>query len=1127
MNRLLIANRGEIAIRIARAAAELKIPAVAIFAEDDQASLHVHSADAAVALQGSGAKAYLDIDQVVRLAVEHACDAVHPGYGFLSENAGFARACEAAGITFVGPAAAALDLFGDKGTARDLAERSGVPVLRASKPDSTADDVAAFFESLDGRPIVIKAIGGGGGRGMRVVESSDAIADAHRRCQSEARAAFGNGAVYAEELVARARHIEVQVIADAHGAVSHLGERDCSIQRRHQKIVEIAPAPSLPQSLREAIWKAAMDLAIAGNYRGAGTFEFLVDATDLDAGRFAFIEANPRLQVEHTVTEEITGVDIVQAQLRIADGATLASLGLDAPRTTFRGFAIQARVNMETMSADGQARPSSGTLTEFQPPTGPGLRTDTFGYAGYKTSARYDSLLAKVIAHTDGDFPRTLAKASRALGEFRIAGLQTNIPFLRAILAAPEIVAAEMYTRYIDDHAATLVEAAAAYVPAEAPATDSARETSTPGQHRLAGVRVDASDPLAVLTYGQQESVSRRSSSTAADEKPPEGMVALRSPLQGTVVSIAAAAGDTVRAGQVLAVMESMKMEHEIRADTGGVVRDVSVEAGDTIVEGITLLLIEPLEGADTEAVVEEEVDLDEIRPDLKEVVDRRATTLDANRPNAVARRRQKKQRTARENVEQLVDPGTFVEYGQLVLAAQRRRRSLEELIEKSPTDGMITGVGSVNGHLFPDPINRCAVMAYDYTVFAGTQGNQNHRKTDRMIDIAEKGRMPMILFAEGGGGRPGDTDGIGVSSQRTFSRFAQLSGLVPMVGITSGRCFAGNASLLGCCDVIIATADSNIGMGGPAMIEGGGLGVYAPEDIGGMDIQVPNGVVDLAVEDEHEAVEVAKRYLSYFQGPIPAWEAPDQRRMRRIVPENRLRVYNVRDVIETLADRDSVLELRPNFGVGMLTSLIRIEGRPVGVIANNPVHLGGAIDSDGSDKGARFMQLCDAFDIPLLYLCDTPGIMVGPDIERTALVRHSSRMFLVGANLTTPFFTIILRKAYGLGAIAMAGGNYKVPMFTVSWPTGEFGGMGLEGSVKLGYREDLARIEDPTERLAKYEEMVARAYEGGKALNQASMFHFDDTIDPADSRYWLASLLKSLRTEPRTAKKRANIDAW
>jgi acetyl-CoA carboxylase carboxyltransferase component len=599
-------------------------------------------------------------------------------------------------------------------------------------------------------------------------------------------------------------------------------------------------------------------------------------------------------------------------------------------------------------------------------------------------------------------------------------------------------------------------------------------------------------------------------------------------PLQGTIVSIEVAAGDVVRAGQTLLVMESMKMEHEIKAKAGGTVRRVAVAAGDTLYAGHPLVFIEEREIEGGESTTDEDIDLDAIRPDLQEVLDRHHRTLDAARPDAVARRRRTGQRTTRENIEDLCDPGTFVEYGPLVLANQRSRRSIEELIVKSPADGMITGVGSVNGDLFEEPASRCAVMAYDYTVFAGTQGNQNHRKTDRMIDIAEHGRMPMILFAEGGGGRPGDDSSGSGSGQRTFSRFAQLSGLVPMIGITSGRCFAGNASLLGCCDVIIATANSNIGMGGPAMIEGGGLGVYAPEEIGPMSVQVPNGVVDLAVADEAEAVQVAKRYLSYFQGPLTTWECADQRLMRRIVPENRLRVYNVRSVIETLADTGTVLELRPEFGVGMVTALLRVEGRSVGVIANNPMHLGGAIDSDGADKAARFMQLCDAFDLPLLYLCDTPGIMVGPEIEHTALVRHSSRMFLIGANLSVPFFTIVLRKAYGLGAIAMAGGSYKVPTFTVSWPTGEFWGMGIEGSVKLGYRTELAAIEDPEQRRIEYERMVARAYESSKALNNATHFSIDDTIDPAETRWWLASLLRSIRPPlPRNGKKRPAIDAW
>ncbi|MBM3140585.1 MAG: biotin/lipoyl-binding protein, partial [Chloroflexi bacterium] len=609
----------------------------------------------------------------------------------------------------------------------------------------------------------------------------------------------------------------------------------------------------------------------------------------------------------------------------------------------------------------------------------------------------------------------------------------------------------------------------------------------------------------------------------------PDGTVAVPAPLQGTVVSVEVEAGQQVRRGQLLLVMEAMKMEHEILATAGGTVRRVEVAAGDTIYEGHPLLFIEEgaVEGA--EAATEEEVDLDHIRPDLAEVLERRSKSFDVNRPAAVERRAQLGYRTTQTNVEDLIDPGTFIEYGPLVLAGQRMRRTIEDLIVRSPRDGMITGVGSVNGHLFPDPANRTAVIAYDYTVFAGTQGGQNHRKTDRMIKVAREERLPVVLFAEGGGGRPGDTDGRqgGPGDTRSFSQFATLSGLVPMVGITNGRCFAGNASLLGCCDVIIATEGSNLGMGGPAMVEGGGLGIFAPEEIGPMEIQVPNGVVDILVQDEAEAVATAKRYLSYFQGAVSTWQAPDQRRMRRIIPENRLRVYRVRDVIETLADVDSVLEIRRDFGIGMVTSLIRVEGRPLGVVANNPLHIGGAIDSDGADKAARFLQLCDAFDIPVLLLCDTPGIMVGPEVEKTALVRHANRLFLVGANLDVPYMTVILRKAYGLGAIAMAGGSYKEPLFTVSWPTGEFGGMGLEGSVKLGYRDELAAIEDPEERRQRYEEMVARAYATGKALNQGSLFGVDDTIDPAETRTWVANTLRSVKPVARSGKKRSFVDGW
>ena len=597
--------------------------------------------------------------------------------------------------------------------------------------------------------------------------------------------------------------------------------------------------------------------------------------------------------------------------------------------------------------------------------------------------------------------------------------------------------------------------------------------------------------------------------------------------MQGTIVSVDVRPGDAVHPGQQLLVIESMKMEHVLNAEAGGQVVEIAVAPGDTVYPGDVLLRLDPAPAGSGDVETPHEVierhQNDDIRADLAEVVERHAMTMDDRRPEAVARRRSTHQRTTRENVDDLCDPGSFVEYGSLVIAAQRRRRPVDELIQRTPADGLVAGIGTVNGH-------RTVVMSYDYTVLAGTQGLQNHRKKDRLFELAEQLRLPIVFFTEGGGGRPGDTDGSGVSGLdcMAFALFGGLSGLVPLVGINSGRCFAGNAAILGCCDVVIATADSNIGMGGPAMIEGGGLGVYEPGEIGPMSVQVPNGVVDVAVADEAEAVAAAKRYLGYFQGPSAAWEFTDQTRLRSLIPENRLRAYNVRAVIDGVADSASVLELRPHFGPGMITALARVEGRPLGLIANNPSHLGGAIDADGADKAARFMQLCDAFDVPILFLCDTPGIMVGPEAEKTALVRHVSRMFVTGASLTVPFFTIVLRKGYGLGAQAMAGGSFKAPVFTVAWPTGEFGGMGLEGAVKLGFRRELEAVDNDAERETLFEEMVARMYEHGKALNTATYFEIDDVIDPADSRRWIVAALDAAPPPPaRTGKKRPNIDTW
>jgi acetyl-CoA carboxylase carboxyltransferase component len=519
------------------------------------------------------------------------------------------------------------------------------------------------------------------------------------------------------------------------------------------------------------------------------------------------------------------------------------------------------------------------------------------------------------------------------------------------------------------------------------------------------------------------------------------------------------------------------------------------------------------------------------VRADLAEVISRHAFTLDENRPDVVAKRKEKNQRTARANVMDLCDEGSFIEYGALAIAAQRGRRKVEELIAKTPTDGMIAGVGAVNGSVFDADKARCMVLAYDYSVLAGTQGFFNHKKKDRMLSLCYDQKLPLIFFGEGGGGRPGDVDTEGVAvaglDLSTFALFARLSGHVPMVGIVSGFCFAGNAALLGCCDVIIATKNSSIGMGGPVMIEGGGLGVFKPEEVGPMDVQTQNGVVDIEVADDEEAVAVAKKYISYFQGPVPSWQAEDQLKLRSVIPESRKRAYNVRNVIRALADTDSFLELKPKFGPCMVTGLIRIEGHPFGVIANNPMHMAGAIEAEGADKAARLMMLCNAHGVPILSLCDTPGFMVGPEVEKRAQVRHVCRMFVVGSHVTVPYFTVILRRGYGLGVMAMARGGFHESFFTASWPSGEFGGMGLEGAVRAGFRRELAAVEDPQKREELYESLVALLYEKGKAINMAAHLEIDAVIDPADTRQWI---IRGLKSAPAREPDRAGhtfVDPW
>ncbi|MEM7801471.1 MAG: carboxyl transferase domain-containing protein, partial [Chloroflexota bacterium] len=822
------------------------------------------------------------------------------------------------------------------------------------------------------------------------------------------------------------------------------------------------------------------------------TFEFLVEGpTVTEDSPFYFIEANPRLQVEHTITEEVTGFDLVQAQISTALGQSLAELGLQHPPVQ-SGTAVQFRITSERWQPGSGFAPASGTLSAYAPPSGRYVRVDGHAAVGQRINPRFDSLLAKLIVSQPAPgLESVLRSAYHVLCEFQIEGVDSTLLFYQTLIQSGLLTRAPLHTRLLDG---LTLEADAASHP-----------------QRFYATSQTADDTPDTISW--------------ADDLEP-----MISPLPGSILHLLITAGDAVSAGQPLLIIESMKMETVLNAPAAARIDQILVAAGDLISEGQPLLLYHRSKGLDAAEAEQASLDLEHIRPDLAEVFERRAFGLDENRPDAVAKRAARDGRTGRANVDDLCDSGSFVEYGSAIVAAQRSRRSLDDLIARTPADGLIAGFGQINGALFEGDRKqtRCLIMAYDYTVLAGTQGVLNHKKMDRMLRLAEQWEMPIVIFAEGGGGRPGDIDYMGVAQLdvMTFSLFAKLSGRMPRVVIVNGYCFAGNAALAGAADVIIATESASLGMGGPAMIAGGGLGEYHPREVGPVEVHLKNGVVDLLAKDEAAGVAVAKRYLSYFQGRLNQWEAADQRLLRHLIPENRRRVYNIRRLIETLADVDTVLELRAGFGTGILTALIRIEGRPIGLIANNPAHLGGALDVDGCDKMARFMQLCDAFGLPILSLVDTPGIMVGPEAEKEGTVRHAARLFVIGGRLHVPFLAVVLRKGYGLGAQAMCGGSFHVPAMTVSWPTGEFGAMGLEGAVQLGFRKELEAIEDPQERAALYEKMVAEAYKNGKGLNTASYMELDEVIDPAETRTRVCLTLDAINMDKGFAKSRY-VDTW
>jgi len=1086
LKKLLIANRGEIAIRIMRTAHALGVTTVAIYSKDDAQSLHVTYADESIELPGHGANAYLSIDAVIAAAQKIGCDAIHPGYGLLSESAELAQACSDTGLVFVGPSITTLQSFGDKRSARTLAKAAGVTVIEGRDKVTSISDVEQFFNEQQQQAIMVKAVNGGGGRGMRVVNQANEIASAFTRCQAESLSAFGSDDLYVERYLPTVRHIEVQIVGDGKKVI-HLWERDCSVQRRNQKLLELAPAPNLETTTRQSLLDAAITIGQACDYKGLGTVEFLVAVDDSgNAGEFFFIETNPRIQVEHTITEAITGLDLVELQLRIAAGESLSDIGLTQQSVPEpKGFSLQARINTEKLNEQGELVPTGGTITQLQLPSGPGVRVDTYAYNGYRTNPNFDSLLAKVIVHNRTDtLSMLLNNADRALSELHIEGVDTNTDFLRRLLTLADIQSWQVSVRGIEAQLKDL------WQPGK---TAQDKKRFIKNQH-------SASAPSSVVDTLDY----------------PDGIIASRSPLQSVFVAFEVKLGDTVIAGQDLAVVEAMKMQHVIKASCSGVVTELLVKEGAVLEAEQPLVLIRE-QASDQLAIDHTQTqDLDAIRHDLQTLRDRTALTLDTARPKAVEKRHARGQRTARENINDLIDPESFMEFGQLVYAAQRRKIDKATLMRTSPADGIIAGFASINSEHFSEGLSQVAVLSYDAMVMAGTQGLLGHKKTDRFLDVASKRRgvnhqqAPLIFFAEGGGGRPNDDDFADIMGAcldcKTFYTFGQYHGL--KITINDGYCFAGNAVIFGSGDFKIATEHSWVGMGGPAMIEGGGLGAVSPKDIGPAQEQAQTGLIDVLVKDDSEAVATAKQLVSFFQGTTTGWQAPDQRHLRHVIPEDRKRVYDMRELITHLADTDSWLEIRKHYSAGMITGFLRIEGKPIGIIANNPMHLGGAIDAQASEKAAEFIVLCNRFGLPILSLCDTPGFMVGVDSEREGAVRRACQLVNAGAQVQVPFLVLCVRKGFGLGGQAMAGGSFGTTQLTAAWPTAEFGMMGIEGGVELGYKKELEAETDPETRQALFNDLVERAYEAGSAQSVASLMELDAVIDPIDTRQWLAKNL-------------------
>lgn len=1089
--RVLIANRGEIAVRIARAASELGCETVAVHSAADARSLHTRVADRAVELPGGPVAAYLDIDAVVAVAVDEGCDAIHPGYGFLAESAAFARACGEAGVTFVGPSVDALELFGDKSAARALAVQVGVPIVPGSDGRVASADEAAAVAATVGYPVMLKAVAGGGGRGMRRVDDPADLGAAFESASREAAAAFGEGALLVEKLVVDPRHVEVQVFGDHSGAAVHLWERDCSVQQRNQKVVEIAPAPALPSDVRDTLLLDAVRLTHAAGYANAGTVEFLVDPA---SGEHWFIEANPRIQVEHTVTEEVTGLDLVQSQLWIAGGATLAEAGLtDLPAP--RGTAVQARVVLT----------SAGTITGYHEPSGPGIRVDGFAYAGYETSGAFDPLIAKVVAAASSH-EAALGRLDRALREFQIDGVGTNLGQLRTLLADERVQAGDART--------TLVDSLSSTGPADSAVVELLRSTLT------ADGAASASGP-----------------SLAVDA----GHVGVVSPVTSTVVERLVAAGDRVDEGQTIVVCSAMKMETAVVAACAGTVTDIlPLAEGDTVHEDQVVAVIAPGEGSGAGATPGA---LDEGWQHALDQADElrglaHARLAPGSDDPGVVRQRSRDKLTCRERIDLLLDDGSFREIGSL--AGFSSYDDDGEVAAFTPSNH-VGGQGTIAGR-------GTVVCADDFTSRGGHSDGSIGSKATYLDRLSLNLRMPSVRLLDGssGGGSVASmvpsqaksgkstakesTGAIDAGKPRVTgpggsflpphlgsSMYARQLDTVPVVNMLLGSVVGLGAAkaVLGHFSVMLRDTAQLFVAGPPVVVQATGQEI-SKEDLGGWHIHCRNGSVDNLADDEADAAAQTRRFLSYLPSsvfePAPIEAAPDLGTERveellALVPRNRTTTFDVRRAIELIVDADTFFEIGPLWGTDQVVGFARSRGHVVGVVASDSRHLnGGALTADGCDKITRHLELCDLFNIPVLNLVDNPGFAVGLEHEIAGTIRKGAEWMLAFARVSVPIFTVILRRSFGV-----AGNNFAAPRsdadFRVIWPAADMGGIPPEGGIEAAYKRQLAQADDP---VAFRAELMRRIESARGPMGPLNRFEVEELIDPRDTRRYVCEWVEN-----------------